>query len=547
MAQSVARAGAGPLGDEPAFVLGDHVQSHRELAARAAAVAAGLRSVPALSRTWLPSGTRLLAIGTGNHRVFAELFTGATAGDGVCAVLDPQWGTERTRAVLDRLRPDLLVLSAGQKGTREAAGELGIRTLTAGDFAPGVYADGSGVRGGEPVTPGEVTPVDGLSSYETWLAEWAGADPAGHLVPGDDLAPFLVGFTSGSTGLPTAFHRSRRSWRISLAEGRKVWGMDEGQRTLAPGPLAHGLSLYALAECLESGAAFHGLPSFDAPAILREPSTAWARRLIVVPTMLTALCSAAADFGAQEAARHLASVRTVVSGGAKLPQRLLGPVAALLPRARVLEYYGASELGFVTVGSSGHATGPRDVGTAFPGVSLEVRDAQGAPVPPGTTGTVHVRTPLRCDGYVWGEGSFRQDGEWATVGDIGQLTEDGHLHLTGRGGMVITGGLNVYPSEVENALSRLEGIETALVTSVPDDYLGQALVAVVTGAAAGLGQSALRELCAAALPRYQVPRRFYTLATWPLTSSGKVARGRIEEWIAHEDARLVPLPGLSRE
>lgn len=516
LAQQVARSGAGPRRDEPAFVIDGQALSHRQLADRAAAVAAGLRTLPASDRPWLPAGARLVALGTGNHPAFAELFTGATAGDGVCAVLDPQWGGAQTRAVLERLRPDLLVLTAEQDELRGVADRLGIRTLTVGgDDSPG--------------------------TYERWRAGWHGADPAEHLVPGDDAGPFLVGFTSGSSGLPHAFHRSRISWRASLAAGRQVWEMDAGQHTLAPGPLAHGLGLYALAECLESGAAFHGLRKFDAAAVLRRLARGDVRRLIVVPSMLSALCAAAGSGAAP--GRRFPEVATVVSGGAKLSPELIPAVTDLLPRARIREYYGASELGFVTVGSPGPTAAAQDVGTPFPSVALELRDTEGNPVPQGGTGTVYVRSPLVSDGYLWGDGSFRTEGDWATVGDTGRLTADGHLHLLGRGGMVITGGLNVYPSEVESALIRLPQIDTALVTSVPDDYLGRALVAVVSGPGARqLSRSAVRELCRDRLARYQVPRRIYTVDSWPLTSSGKIARGRIEEWIAQDDARLRPLP-----
>ncbi|MFB6439716.1 AMP-binding protein [Streptomyces sp. NPDC056411] len=516
VAQRVARSGAGPRRDEPAFTLDDQVLTYRQLALHAAAVAAGLRTVRPLRRPWLPPGAPLLALGTGNHPVFAELFAGASAGDGAVAVLDPQWGAEQAGAVLDRLRPDLLVLPAGRTALHRAADRLGLRTLRAD---AGADAD----------------------AYEAWRARYLGAAPAEHLRAGGDDTPFLIGFTSGSTGLPHAFHRSRGSWRISLAEGRKVWGMDAEAHTLAPGPLAHGLSLYALAECLESGAAFHGLRRFDAASVLRHLERGAVRRLIVVPTMLSALCAAAAGRGAP--GRRFASVETVVSGGAKLSPQLIAPVAELLPQARVREYYGASELGFVTVGSPGPDTPAQDVGTAFPSVTLEIRDTAGRPAPLGTPGTVFVRSPLVSDGYVWGEGSFRTVGDWATVGDTGRLTADGHLHLLGRGGMVISGGLNVYPSEVEDALTRLAPIDTALVTAVPDDHLGQALVAVVSGTGPDhLGHTALRDLCATVLPRYQVPRRFYTLDAWPLTSSGKIARGRIEEWIARGDSRLRALP-----
>jgi acyl-CoA synthetase (AMP-forming)/AMP-acid ligase II len=498
VAARVAEWANGPLAGTDAFVLGDQAVTFRELAARAAAVAAGLRGVERQSRNWQPGDARLLAIGTGNHPSFAELFVGGTAGDGACAVLDPLWGREQAREVLTRLRPDLLVV-ADRPDLRDLADELGIGVLTE-------------------------------STYEKWLAS---ADPDRWLTAGADDSTFLVGFTSGSTGLPKAFHRSRRSWRVSLAAGRSVWAMDEHQHTFAPGPLAHGLCLYALAECLEAGATWHGLPAFDRAEVVRRLASVDIRRLVVVPTMLAALCEATGD--------TFPGVRAVVSGGAKLPPELVPSIRRVLPNAHVAEYYGASELGFVTAQTSG--TESDDVGVAYPGVTIEVRDSAGSPVPEGEPGELWVRSPLRCDGYLWGEGGFRTDGEWATVGDVGRLSPDGRLHLVGRGGMVVTGGLNVYLSEVEAALTRLPQIDEAVVGSVPDDYLGRVLVAVISGdGAAGLSLERLRELCRPFLARYKVPRRCYTVSVWPRTASGKIARGEIEEWIAHDPSRLVPLP-----
>ncbi|AEW98625.1 AMP-binding protein [Streptantibioticus cattleyicolor] len=518
VARRVADAAAGPGADGPAFVMDDVAVTHRQLALRAAAVAAGLRTVPARRRDWLTADARLLAIATGNHPVFAELFTGGTAGDGACAVLDPQWGVRQAEAVLTRLRPDLLVVGDEGSALRGPAAALGV---------PVLVADG------------------GPDGYEAWREAHQPAGFQGLLTVGQDGSAFLVGFTSGTTGVPKAFRRSRGSWRASLALGRTAWGMDATRHTFAPGPLAHGLSLYALAECLEAGAAFHGLTRFGGGAFAERLAAGSVRRLVVAPTMLSALCSAAGD-------RRFPGVDHVVTGAARLPPELLPPAARVLPAARVTEYYGASELGFVTrrelgplpqaARRAGQDDEP-DVGTAFPGVELAVRDEKGAALPAGGTGTVWVRTPLACDGYLWGDGGFRTEDGWATVGDLGRLGSDGRLRLAGRGGMVITGGLNVYLAEVEQALTALPGIDQALVTGVPDDYLGRALVAVVTGpGVAGLSQARLRELCRPSLARYKVPRRLYTLDAWPLTASGKIARGVVEGWIADAGPRLVPLP-----
>jgi long-chain acyl-CoA synthetase len=495
------------------------------LARRAAQVAAGLSALPPLQMTprpGIPEHGRLLAVAVGNDRRFPELFVGGTAGAHACAVLDPKWAPAQAAAILPRLRPDLLIVGDGSAASQPAllstAREHGIPVLTA------------------------------AASYESWLAQYTGADPDHYLAPPHEGETFLIGFTSGTTSLPKAFHRSRASWRASLAPGREVFALDPSTCMLAPGPLAHGLTLYALAEALDVGAAFHGLPSFDGRAAAAAIRGEGVSRLVVVPTMLAALCEAARSAG-----EVFPTVRSIVTAGAKLDARLTAETQRVLPNARIIEYYGASELSFVTVAQRGpgDTAGGDDVGHPFPGVEIAIRDDDGNAVPDGMPGTVHVRGPLLSNGYLWGaeDGSGFRVGEagWATVGDIGWRDEAGALHLAGREGeMVITGGLNVYPAEVERALLRsLPGIEHAVVLGVPDDYLGRRLIAILSGpGVAALTQRRMAELCLPHLPRYKIPRQLFAVAAtgWPMTGSGKIARKEIAEWIADGHDRLVPLP-----
>ncbi|MEU5692302.1 AMP-binding protein [Actinosynnema sp. NPDC020468] len=481
-----------------AFRVGGFRLGYADLAARAAAVATGLRAL---------AGDRpLLAIDVGNSPTFAELVVGGTAGDGVCAVLDPAWPAARTREVLRLLRPDLVVT------TRPVAVDAPV--LTVGE-------DGS---------------------YAGWLAGQE-ADPARDLVAGDPGSTFLIGFTSGTSGVPKAFSRTRGTWRASLAHAGDVFGLAAGDHTLAPGPLSHGLGLYALVEALHEGTTFATLPRFDAAATRAELGAV--TRLVVVPTMLRGLNR---ELDADPAAYP--GVTGVVSSGAKLDPATVARTRAHLPHAHVHEYYGASELSFVTVRHTPPDALPDDdpdaVGTPFPGVEIEIRDDAGRPVPAGVPGAVHVRGPLVSSGYVWGDDgtAFRTDGEWATVGDHGLLDEAGELHLVGRAGaMVITGGHNVYPSEVETALRRLDGVDEAVVVGLPDEYLGTVLVAVVSGPGArALSTADVRRGCADHLPRHKIPRRVFVVRDWPLTPSGKIVRARVEEWLAAGDGRLVALP-----
>lgn len=518
--------------EQPAFVLGGTRTGYGELARRAAAVAAVLRAA---------SGRRdgLLALGTGNSPVFAELFSGAIAGRGRCAVLDPSWPRALAGEVLRRLGPDLVAAGEGTP-VAEAARDLGLPVLVDG-------ADGR--------------------ERDPRLEAALGAAPEEELTPGPDASPFLVGFTSGTSGPPKAFQRTRGSWRASLRHGGEVFGARSGDRTLVPGPLSHGLGLYALTEALYEGACCITLPRFDAVRARSALAEHRATRLVVVPTMLRGLAdSTEAGARAEGAGRAEAlpasfpDVENVVSSGARLDPSTSRRAMALFPRAHVREYYGASELSFVTVrstppGADPSAAGPGAVGRPFPGVEVQVRGEDGVPLPTGSTGTVFVRGPLASSGYLWGDdgqeprppstaAGFRRDGDWATVGDLGRLSEDGELHLAGRsGGMVITGGHNVYPGEVEAALTRLEGLEEAVVLGLPDAYLGQVPAAVVSGPGVrGLTLARLRAEAGALLPRYKVPRRVWAAREWPLTRSGKVSRTALEDWIAHGDARLVPVP-----
>lgn len=505
---------------ELAVSIGRASLSYGQLVDRAARVAAGLDGIaPVPGRKLdLPPGGRLVALVVGNDPAVAELFVGATAAPHACAILDPQWAPAQIQRVIARLAPDLLVVGGSLSAPTEHFVKLGFPTVGLG----------AACAGAEP--------------YEAWLARQAPAEPRRrHHQPGDSDATFLVGFTSGTTASPKPFRRARRSWQVSLAAGRSVFGLDANSHTLAPGPLAHGLALYALAETLDAGAGFYGLPHFNGPAMAHLLTEREIPRIVVVPTMLQALCEAAAAAGAV-----LGGVRCIVTSGAKLEGSVLTRARKVLPNVEVIEYYGASELGFVTVAKHPGSLAREGVGRPFPGVQVEVRDGGAAGAAAEQGGTIFVRSPLVCQGYLWGEDGhgFRVEDGWATVGDTGRLDGVGALHLAGReGGMLITGGHNVYPAEVESIVKRWPGLDEAVIVGVPDPYLGQALVAVVSGAAAGaLTLEDFAKLCLWELPRYKVPRHVLAAREWPLTSSGKIARGEVEGWIRNGDERLVPLP-----
>lgn len=484
-----------------AVTLGDLSLTYAQLSARISQTDAALRALATRPHTGvaLPAHGRVFAMSLGNAPAALPLLATALATGHAAQVMDPAWPEPLLADMLIALPPDILFCLPSQILLIKTAKTLGIPAIT------------------------------DLEAFMTTAAVISAADS----VPTSPRHTLLIGFTSGTTSRPKAFARSRQSWRASLDASRDAFATTPQSHTIAPGPLAHGVTLYALAETLDAGAAFHALPRFSGPAC--AAALTHTSRLVAVPSMLEVL--------ATHTGRKFPAITNVTTAGAKLDPTLLARLRTTFPKACVYEYYGASELGFVSLNrhdaekSSGS---PQSVGRPFPHVNLSIRHKDRA-VKTGETGTIHVRSNLAIDGYLLGgtASGFRQNGNWATVGDLGRIDTDGCLHLMGReGGMIITGGHNVYPQEVETVLTALAGVTGAVVLGVPDTTRGQRLVALVRGPAT---LADLRTHLNTHLPRYKIPRSFYKVDTWPLTTSGKIARATLLERLQQKDPTLVPL------
>jgi acyl-CoA synthetase (AMP-forming)/AMP-acid ligase II len=474
----------------PAFHLEDRVLSYGALAATARQFLAAFCDLAPEGRSTIGPKTRLVAIMTGNHALFPAAFAAATAGIHCAALIDPHLPEAQRIRLIGKIDPDLVVTAHGADLTIESRR----------DGARRVIAESAALD----------TPV---------------------LPEGADDDPFLIVFTSGTTADPKPIIRDRRSWRVSLATGAPFFGIDRALDTYAPGPLAHGLALYAMTETLLAGGAFHSAAHFDPDAALATIRANAVRRLVLVPTMLRRLAAEPPATG----------VAAITIAGAKLTATDHALCTAHFPAAALREYYGASELGFVTVAAPGDAVSSTAVGKAFPGVNIAVLDDAGNPLPAGETGTVFVESPLVATGYLGqGDGAgLSRFGTLATVGDLGFLEADGTLHLLGRsGGMVLSGGNNIYPSEVETALRDTALVRAAHVFGIEHADLGSELVAVIEPEQPGLTPKALTAALSALLPRYKQPRRIWLCRAMPMTPSGKVAAKTVRQWVAEESDAL---------
>lgn len=445
----------------------------------------------------------IVAIATGNAIVFPVAWLAATARPLTAAIIDPHWPAAQLREVLLRLEPGLLLLNQRDWALIQLADTLAIRWLA----------------------------VDSWLEVDTGIPDEDGTFCEGV----HDNTPFLINFTSGTTGLPKAFIRSRRSWRSSFENGEAIFDLADAPSTLFPGPLSSGIGLYCLNEALYAGGCFYSSGHWQPSAVLDLIAKRQIQRLVVVPTMIAGFTRVAGENGGST------GLRTLLSAGAKLELNHYRQARQLFPAARIQEYYGASELGFIAVSTLNDDTvvaSLASVGRAFPGTTLSIRDDNGEPLAAGQPGRICIQSEQIVDRYLWGDdgSAFKKYAWGATVSDIGWLDEAENLHIIGRhGNMVISGGNNIYPAEIETVIKSISGIVEAVVIAVDDDYAGKKMVAIVEAEADVL--AALPARCREALPTYKLPRHYYRIRDWPLTASGKIKRNILEKRIAERDYR----------
>lgn len=343
--------------------------------------------------------------------------------------------------------------------------------------------------------------------------------------PVSPRAPLAIVSTSGTTGRPKGAVLSRGAFLASAEASAKNLGWRGDDRWLVCMPLAHVGGLSIVTRCVIARRAMVLLPRFDPGLVLAAIRRDRVSLLSVVPTMLRAMLEA-------DPSGALAGPRAILLGGAAAPAALLDACAER--RVRALTTYGLTEACSQVTTQPPRDPSIRLAGSGPPldGFDLRIAGEGGEPLPPGTSGRILIAGPALFDGYLTGEGTVdpaRAAGLYDT-GDVGELDERGHLHVHARRtDLIVTGGENVYPAEVEQALERCPGVRRALVFGVPDERWGQIVAAVIEADPARASGADLRgsiaDLASRDLAPHKRPRRLAIAAALPLTPSGKVDRG----------------------
>lgn len=339
----------------------------------------------------------------------------------------------------------------------------------------------------------------------------------------------LILLTSGTTGVPKGVPRAPHptAYLGVAASSFQRLGLRTGTTTMVCPPAFHGMGLICLLLGLASGSTVVLQRRFEAAAAARAIAEHQVSHLVAVPAMLQRLTAL------DDLREHSRSLTSVLSGASELSavvaREFMDVVGDVL-----FNGYGSSEIGIVTLATPADLrTAPGTVGRPALGTSVLILDDAGRPVPTGQVGQVHVASAMTFDGYTGGGHKDLRDGHLAS-GDLGHLDATGRLFIDGRADdMIVSGGENVFPQPVEDALLGHSAIADAAVTGVPDPDFGQRLRAFVVLQGDGLDEGdrldedEVREHLRARLARFQMPRDIVVVAEIPRNATGKVLRRQL--------------------
>jgi len=360
------------------------------------------------------------------------------------------------------------------------------------------------------------------------FAERAAGEPADFPIAelsADDDAAML--FTSGTTGRPKGAPLTHGNIASNAQVLVEAWAFSEDDVLLHALPIYHAHGLFVAANCaLLSGATMLWLRRFDAAKVVELLPRATV--FMGVPTMYVRLLERPElDFG------RTRNVRLFVSGSAPLSPEVWKAFRARTGH-EILERYGMSEILMHTGNPYRGERRPGTVGRPFSGSQVKIVDDEGRELPPGEPGHVLVKGPNVFRGY-WrnpeaNREAFTEDG-WFRTGDLGYLSEDGYLTLVGRArDLIITGGLNVYPKEVEDVIDAVAGVRESAVIGLPHPDFGEAVTAVVVREpAARVDEEAIIRACRERLAGYKVPKRVLFVDELPRNTMGKVQKRELQE------------------
>jgi len=460
----------------------------------------------------------------------ALLASGARAGQHVGIMLDNRLEYPEIIAAVSKAGLVMVPLN-----THSTSSEIGDLLGRAEAFAVITETKYSGTVGDsfgryEPQLALQLDAGNDFASYEDFLAKGS-AGAAFDNVP--ETEPFCVSFTGGTTGQPKGVVISHRSRVLTFLHVNIEFGMGPGKRTINATPLYHGAGVAYGYGFMWAGAHVETMRRWDPERLLQLVSTHQPHTLFLVPSQLSDLRELGVE-RMQAAGFH--NIPSVFTSAAPLPEELKRWSLEAFPNVGWSDVYGGTEAGLVTVlrpEDIGRKT--RCAGPAWFMTEVRLLDANKQIVPVGEQGELYSRSPYLFNGYLNDPEQTKEvsteDG-FVTAGDVAIMDDEGFYYIVDRAkDMIITGGVNVYPREVEEVLIGHPSVVDVAVIGVAHPRWGEEVVAlIVTRGQATLDAAELTRYCQATLSSQKVPKRFIQRDTLDRTVTGKLQKASLRAW-----------------
>lgn len=486
--------------DALAVIDGEHTLTYAALNERAS------RFANFLLESGLRPGANV-AVMLGNRLEFPEIACGAAKAGMAIVPVNPRSTTAEATYVAQHSEAAAFV---ADNALAAVAGEAaaGLRTVLA--------------IGGEDFGP----------SYEKALDAASAKDPA-VVVPESD--PFCIAYTSGTTGMPKGVVISHRSRCLTFYGTALEWGLGPSRRTIAVAPMYHGAGFAFAYAGLHTGGTVSMLRAFDPEHLLAMIGRDKPHSVFLVPAHAQ-MIRRLGDHAVRDA--DTSSLETLYFNAAPMPQEMKLWVMDTLPHIGLHEVYGSTEAGIIS------NLRPEDqrrkvacVGPPWFMTEIRIVDPDGAVLGRGATGELYSRSPYLMNGY-WNdpeatEACTTADG-FLTCGDVVHVDEDGYLYVVDRvKDMIISGGVNLYPREIEEVLARHASIADVAVVGAPSELWGEEIVAFVVAApGSAVDDAVLDAHCRTVLAGFKVPKRYIVTDVIPRSPAGKVLKRELREGLA---------------
>jgi acyl-CoA synthetase (AMP-forming)/AMP-acid ligase II len=460
------------------------------------------RVAHALHDLGMQPGERLVWCGQNSPEVVMTIHAARKAGQ-VAVPLSYRFNADEMQYVIDNSDATLVVVDAEQASLvasiRDRLPKVRTVVVFAGD------------------------PPDGCRAWDDVVAWQPESEPG---TVGGDRAGAAMIYTSGTTGRPKGALRTRTDTGVVLALIAELGLVPGGEVHLTTGPLYHSGPLAFLSLTHTLGGTVVLLRRFDAATWLHLVRQHQVTNTFSAPTQLKRIVSLPPD---DLARADLSSMRCLIANAAPVPFALKQEIVEKLGEGFLFEVYGSTELGILTVlRPEDQLRKPGSCGRTYGGQEWRIIKDDGTEAEPGEPGELFMRTPLAMDGYHRTEEQLAQsdEGGWQSVGDVAYADDEGYLYISDRKkDMIISGGVNIYPAEIEAVLYAHSQILDAAVFGVPDEEWGESVYAIVQPKPGeNVDVDEVRAFVEERLAGYKRPRQYEVRAELPRTDSGKLLK-----------------------